>query len=292
MNKRKKIVVDHAKALFLEKGIQQTSIQDIIVRSGISKGTFYNYFSSKNECVAAILQQAYFETAVNRQELLLFNNAQDLHILIQQICMLSQTHEQQGLSGLIEEITHSGDKELKKIVMNYRMQEIEWLAGRLVEVFGKELAPHSLEAAIIYYGIQQNLLFATRLANQRNLKTAEKVANSVFHYMRLIINSLIHDGTAILDSEKISLLNLRLDVEKVSREEILVQLDELLTNNQLTKGQFELAEGLKEEMEKEQPRRNVINALLSPFLDSYRGTTLYQQAKDAMVKVLIYMKQQ
>jgi len=66
MNKRKKIVVDHARALFLEKGIQMTSIQDIIERSGISKGTFYNYFSSKNECVTAILQQAYHETTINR----------------------------------------------------------------------------------------------------------------------------------------------------------------------------------------------------------------------------------
>ena len=40
MNNRKKIVAEHALALFIEKGIRQTSIQDILDRTGISKGTF------------------------------------------------------------------------------------------------------------------------------------------------------------------------------------------------------------------------------------------------------------
>lgn len=115
MNKRKKMVVDHAKALFLEKGIQQTSIQDIIERSGISKGTFYNYFSSKNECVAAILQQARSETDLNRHEIQLGKDDQDINVLIQQITILSRTNEQQGISGMFEEIMHSGDVELKKL---------------------------------------------------------------------------------------------------------------------------------------------------------------------------------
>lgn len=292
MNKRKKTVVDHAKALFLEKGIQQTSIQDIIERSGISKGTFYNYFSSKNECVAAILQQAYYETTVNRQELLLLtNNAQELHILIQQICMFTRTHEQQGISGLFEEIMHSGDKELKKVVMNYRAQEIEWLAERLVEVFGDELKPHALEAAIIYYGTQQHLLFAARLTNHRGT-SAEQVANSVFHYMRLIINSLIHEGTAVLDPEKIELLKFKLEQERFSREEVLEQLDELIKNFQLTKPQQELAEGLKEELEREELRCSIIKALSAPFLDAFRGTRLYVQAKEIIGTTLMYMKQQ
>lgn len=48
MNKRKKHVMDKAHELFIENGFQHTSIQDILAASNISKGTFYNYFSSKN----------------------------------------------------------------------------------------------------------------------------------------------------------------------------------------------------------------------------------------------------
>jgi len=291
MNKRKKIVVDHAKALFSEKGIQQTSIQDIIERSGISKGTFYNYFQSKNECVAAILEQAYHETTINRQELLLKNNAKDLHILVQQICMFTRTHEQLGIAGLFEKIMHSGDKELKKVVMNYRLQEIEWLANRFVEVFGGELRPYALEAAIIYFGAQQHLSFAARITNHRSV-TPEQIVNSLFHYMRLIINSLIHENTAVLDPEKIIFLKSSLEPEQISRAEVIEQLDDLIENKKLTQAQLELSEGLKQELVQEKLRLHIINALLSSFLEAFRGTRLYEQAKEVMGTTLLYMKQQ
>ena len=56
MNDRKQHVVNKAHQLFIDKGFQATSIQDILDYSGISKGTFYNYFSSKNELLIAIFK--------------------------------------------------------------------------------------------------------------------------------------------------------------------------------------------------------------------------------------------
>ena len=43
---RKQHVVNRADQLFIHKGVQSTSVQDILEHSGISKGTFNNYFSS------------------------------------------------------------------------------------------------------------------------------------------------------------------------------------------------------------------------------------------------------
>lgn len=290
MNKRKRMVVDHAKALFLEKGIQQTSIQDIIERSGISKGTFYNYFSSKNECVAAILQQARSETNTKRHELQLGKDEKDIHILIQQITMLSRTNEQQGISGMFEEIMHSGDVELKKVVLNYRIIEIEWLAERFVEVFGHELKPFSIEAAVLYHGMHQHLLFTAKMMNQRNTN-AEQVAQSVFHHMRFIINNLVHKGTSVLDPEKIVLFKSNLNQEELNREEIILLYADLIANTKLTKTQSELTDALKQELEREELRCSIINALLSPFMDAFRNTSHYNQAKEIMGLTWTYLKQ-
>jgi len=290
VNKRKKIVVDHAKALFLEKGIQQTSIQDIIERSGISKGTFYNYFSSKNECVAAILQQARSETDLKRHEIQLGKDDQDINVLIKQITMLSRTNEQQGISGMFEEIMHSGDAELKKVVLNYRLLEIEWLAGRFVEVFGHELKPHAMEAAVLYYAMHQHLLFTAKMMNQRNTN-AEQVAQSVFLHLRYIINNLVNEGAAVLDPEKIELYKNNMKQEQLNREEIVILYRDLIANTKLTKSQLELTEGLIEELEREQLRESIINALLSPFMDAFRNTTLYNQAKEIMGLTWSYLKQ-
>jgi len=290
MNKRKKMVVDHAKALFLEKGIQQTSIQDIIERSGISKGTFYNYFSSKNECVAAILLQARSETNTRRHELQLGKNDNDIRVLIQQITMLSRTNEQQGISGIFEEIMHSGDKELKKVVLNYRLIEIEWLAERFIEVFGHELKPYAIEAAVLYYGMHQHLLFTAKLMNQRNTN-AEQVAQSVFHHLRFIINNLINEGTAVLDPEKLVLFKSNLNHDQLNREEIILLYDDLIANTKLTKTQSELTEALKHELERDELRCSIVNALLSPFMDAFRNTSLYNQAKEIMGLTWTYLKQ-
>ena len=40
-------LLDSAFTLFIQKGINKTSIQDIAAKSGVAKGTFYLYFKDK-----------------------------------------------------------------------------------------------------------------------------------------------------------------------------------------------------------------------------------------------------
>ncbi|MBM7869746.1 AcrR family transcriptional regulator [Clostridium pascui] len=49
---KKKELLEVAEKLFLEKGYEQTSIDDILKESGISKGGFYHYFKSKDEILS------------------------------------------------------------------------------------------------------------------------------------------------------------------------------------------------------------------------------------------------
>ena len=46
-DKRKNEIFDCAGELFYTEGYEKTSIQQIIDKLGIAKGTFYHYFSSK-----------------------------------------------------------------------------------------------------------------------------------------------------------------------------------------------------------------------------------------------------
>lgn len=45
-------IIDAAMKLFLEKGYENTTMQDIVEASGMSKGAIYHYFKSKQEIVA------------------------------------------------------------------------------------------------------------------------------------------------------------------------------------------------------------------------------------------------
>lgn len=50
---KKRELLNVAEKMFMEKGYQQTSIDDILLASGISKGGFYHYFKSKDEVLSA-----------------------------------------------------------------------------------------------------------------------------------------------------------------------------------------------------------------------------------------------
>lgn len=47
--------LDVAQALFYSKGYEQTSVQEIIDKIGVAKGTFYHYFDSKVELLDALV---------------------------------------------------------------------------------------------------------------------------------------------------------------------------------------------------------------------------------------------
>ena len=55
MEKREKILKVSLK-LFMEKGFNQTSIEEITKLVGISKGSFYTYFKSKEELLESIIE--------------------------------------------------------------------------------------------------------------------------------------------------------------------------------------------------------------------------------------------
>jgi len=55
--KTRRLLLEMALGLFYEKGIYWTKIEDITERADIGKGTFYQYFETKEALLQALLQQ-------------------------------------------------------------------------------------------------------------------------------------------------------------------------------------------------------------------------------------------
>ncbi len=56
-NARREAILSSAKALFDSKGFDNTSVDEIVAKAEISKGTFYNYFPTKTEILGVLLLQ-------------------------------------------------------------------------------------------------------------------------------------------------------------------------------------------------------------------------------------------
>lgn len=54
---RRAEILDTAQRLFVAKGFQNTSVEDVIAEIGIAKGTLYYHFSSKDEILRALIDR-------------------------------------------------------------------------------------------------------------------------------------------------------------------------------------------------------------------------------------------
>jgi AcrR family transcriptional regulator len=67
---RRAELLDTAERLFFERGYEPTSVNDIIVAAGVSKGAFYHYFPSKEAVLEAVADRMAVQSIARASEVL------------------------------------------------------------------------------------------------------------------------------------------------------------------------------------------------------------------------------
>lgn len=186
MNDRKQHVVNMAHQLFIEKGFQATSIQDILDYSGISKGTFYNYFSSKSELLIAIYKTIYKKLEKDRNDLLIGQNPSSIEIFIKQVELQMISNRKNKLLALYEEVLASNDADLKQYIQRARLNSLRWYYNRFVDIFGDDKKPFLLDCAIMFQGIIQYNIQYNRLAHESGEKVSSVVRYCVARMVKMV----------------------------------------------------------------------------------------------------------
>ena len=193
MNDRKQHVIKMAHQLFIERGFQSTSIQDILEYSGISKGTFYNYFSSKNELLIALFKALYESMEQQRDELLIGQDPSDLSIFKKQIELQMNTNKKNKLITLFEEVFVSNDEDLKHFLREGQKRMLRWVYNRFLELFGEEKQPYLLDAAIMFLGILHHNVKYYSIANGASADIYPVVEYSVNRMVTIVKDASIAD---------------------------------------------------------------------------------------------------
>lgn len=288
MNHRKRKVADIALQLFVEKGIGRTSIQEIIEKANISKGTFYNYFTSKNDCIADILEYLRYDASQKRIEVQIGKDAQDREVFIEQITILIHLNEERNLNALFEEILYSNEPELRKLVLQHRVIEMEWLEDRLIEVIGEDIRDYAFEGTVLFYGMLQHMLFTIRLTNSPY--SLHDLISTLLTYLEVIMPQMIKNGSPMLHYSAIDLLRNKVDKKDLSKSEILEIVRQLKQQYKLNKDQQDLYDAIQSEFERNPLRKVVIKPLLEPFQESFKGTPMESQVNTLINKVWFYLR--
>ncbi len=278
MEDRRHDVMEVAQRLFLEKGFSQTSVQDIIEQANISKGTFYNYFSSKNDCLIAILKYAQKEAFARRAQL--YENAsQDSKALFaNQIVIRMQVNKEQNLLPLLGFVFHSKDQELRQFAKAYHLHEIAWLSRRIIDLYGENVRLYAVDCAVFILGLTQqyNLVWSFYVTEEINTKALiefvlEKIDPYIEHLVRSK-NSFVHTELY----ERVFQVWQTYDEPKVELTTLLQRFYESYKDDPKV-AQF--VEFLQEEKMRKKPRTYIIKTILGSIEKCYKNDPLYQSIK-------------
>ncbi|MFD1864568.1 TetR family transcriptional regulator [Planococcus chinensis] len=264
MNSKKQNIINAAYALFINKGYNASSIQDILDEAGVSKGTFYNYFTSKTECLMAIMDSIGSEIRQKRMAAAADKPINDPQVLADQLSIRIQLNQEKNLFSLYESIFYSQDKELKEFSKGTYLKELDWLTSRIIDIFGKEAEPYALDNAAILHGSIQQLVHIWKLTSNEDLPT-DRLAAFVVRRLEVSIASQIASGERFIQAMELSPEKMG---ENLTLEELGTQLDtysRLLEEDEETR---QLISFLAEELHLEKPRKAVVQSVLGTLANN------------------------
>jgi len=289
MNKKKKQIIEVAHKLFIEKGFANTSIQDILDEAKIAKGTFYNYFTSKNECLISILEVVKEEAEEIRKELLIGKSLADEQVFAEQVSARLHIDQKHNIMALFSTTTIMNDKELRQFMINMHVNELRWIAQRFIQLYGEEMKEIAFDQAVTFLGILQHVLQVKSIRNSTCFSPNEAVQFALKQVRTLIqqkpqpsealFTDWITTASADTSSEEKSLAMLA--------EEAIEAVETVLKDAPAEK-QLELYEFIYSELKNDYPRVMVLESIWITL--SQAKDTLSEKQKDLLTALSSYLE--
>jgi len=107
---KQKNIVRSAMKIFSQKGFDRTTVFDITREAGIGKGTFYEYFESKDEVIHLVFESFMQELVPDFQQIVRRSipASEKIRLMIKSISQLTESKEQQDFVSLMFDIWAEG----------------------------------------------------------------------------------------------------------------------------------------------------------------------------------------
>lgn len=127
--RNKQILLDKGRALVYQHGIKKVSVDDVVAAAGVAKGSFYHYFSSKDDFIYALVYQIHCE---------LFGG---LRIIAERIKPLTSEERRKTIKGFSDQFFSSKDmaffvneqQEVQQFLLRYSKEKMSELEAFEVE---------------------------------------------------------------------------------------------------------------------------------------------------------------
>ncbi|SDB80882.1 transcriptional regulator, TetR family [Pelagirhabdus alkalitolerans] len=260
MEEKKRRIIESSVALFAEKGYHKTSIQAIAERSGVSKGAFYLYFSSKQALTSEIVQY-YAEQMLDEVTRINQSNQDPESKLIEQTALFLQAvSDHKGHVFMTLRDHTNGGEGFKHLIKDLHNHSFQAITSRLFEMYGDQIRPYLADCFVLYDGILQGYL-KTIILYEADIDVGD-LSHYIVHRFQSMIDALLKELPApILSPDQLELTE-----QSVSCVNVFDELSEAISTLEIDEEKqvelYEIVELLKCELSKDKPNQVMIRSLI------------------------------
>lgn len=159
MNEKKKLIITTALKLFSAKGSAATSMQEIAEICGMSKGSLYLMFKSKEELEASTMEYCIFtlmdeisqiehEAGLTSRERL----HKQIETLLVHVSELKEFLRVQMRSMMMDEEQHRKEK-CNPQQKDLEIRTLHWFKDKLEDLYGPEIEPYTIDLILLTHGL-------------------------------------------------------------------------------------------------------------------------------------------
>lgn len=176
-NQKRKKILDKAWELFRKNGYEETKVEDITRELGVSKGSFYTYFKTKDEVLYEILERIKKE---NEERISKINVNQEPDKILEDYVISKMNYIVKLLNNMkISSINRNlSNSKLKNFFEELKKVSIEFIKKNIVEKFNKINGnKYNLEiiSEFVYLAIEEFLYNEFVLKNFKNLESSDLI---------------------------------------------------------------------------------------------------------------------
>lgn len=176
-NQKRKKILDKAWELFRKNGYEETKVEDITRELGVSKGSFYTYFKTKDEVLYEILERIKKE---NEERISKINVNQEPSKILADYVISKMNYIVKLLNNMkISSINRNlSNSKLKNFFEELKKVSIEFIKKNIVEKFNKINGnKYNLEIIFefVYLAIEEFLYNEFVLKNFKNLESSDLI---------------------------------------------------------------------------------------------------------------------
>jgi AcrR family transcriptional regulator len=273
MLNRRQAVIDSAMKLFSEKGYLITTVDEIAREAGVSKGSFYKMFESKDELFKLNLNQisdALFEIVAHVHRLPNVTPLEKIEKFGAFFLQFVFQHKKFVINVCQEKFPFSFDL----MVLEFEQKIMNFAKDMLVSSYGHQIDDYIWDIATVLFGILKEYLLNMLNINQSDIPAAAKIISGLMDAsVQFFLNTR---PTPVITTPEMrkrleTVQNSPLDKgDQVNAlfQEIESKIDYMKVSKDLQKELYDALECLKEEMESDNPRTVLLKSLLG-YLECY-----------------------